>query len=856
MAKSPSRPKTQPQLVQLEERSAPTQVLELGILLLPNNPFMGVANPDLTDNTPPVTSPSPEFLKTQGSKPLSSEDLAYPAPSGMAPSRYPYHPPTKAEENVPDTTLDNSNLATVADPLMKGILQDPMAGGLEKSSARQGQGSGSYPYNPQPEPSGGGGPIGGGVSLGSGDGGGMAPGGGGGDPAGPIYDPTLGSLSGSPSNSPQAVSSDGSSSSTGSSGQVLTQGAGNQAPSLPTIPKLAEGFANKPLSFELNEGQTDAQARFLARGQGYSLFLTNSGPVLTLAQPRETSPRDSTSQDSDTDRFDETISRDVLALTFEGSNPSPRIVGRDQLLKESNYFIGEDSSTWLTNVPNYGRVEMENVYAGIDVAYYGTQTGKLEYDFIVSPGADASQIQLNYQGAQSVRLDEEGHLRLSTAHGEVITQAPTIYQRDDSGAKQTISGSYNLTRDGKIGFTVGEYDSSRELVIDPVLDYSTYLGGSGNDYGNGIAVDSTGSTYVVGETYSSNFPTLNPFQGTLSGTSDVFVTKFGPLGDLLYSTYLGSSDIDRGNAIAVDAAGNAYITGYAIGSTYPTTTGAYDTSGSYDAFVTKLSPSGDSLLYSTYLGSSLATTPDIGYGIAVDEMGQAVVTGTTPSFMGNNFPTTTGAFQTTYGGGSSDAFVTKFNADGSDLIYSSYLGGSSSEIGYAVALDPEGYAYITGKTSSSNFPTTTMTYDTILGGSNDIFVTKVAIDGTSKEYSTYLGGSGDDFGRGIAVDIDGHAYITGYTAGSYPISGGFQPTYGSGTYDAVVTKLATDGKSLLYSSYLGGSGDDYGYAIALDPDNNVYLTGSTTSGSGFNTTHALYSSISGTSDAFVTKVNS
>jgi hypothetical protein len=390
------------------------------------------------------------------------------------------------------------------------------------------------------------------------------------------------------------------------------------------------------------------------------------------------------------------------------------------------------------------------------------------------------------------------------------------------------------------------------------LVYSTFLGGASADQVRCIAVDSSENAYITGLTYSSNFPTTPGAFNTLSnGSVDVFVTKVDSTGTaLVYSTYLGGGSENWGFGIAVDGSGNAYITGWTSSSTFPTTPGAFDTSfnGLIDVFVTKLNASGTALVYSTYLGGAIWW--DQGYAIAVDGSGNAYITGRTWS---SNFPTTSGAFDTSFNG-IFDIFVTKLNASGTALVYSTYLGGEDYDSGYGIVVDSSGNAYITGWTSSSNFPATPGIFDTSYnGGYSDVFVSKLNASGTALVYSTYLGGGRDDFGNGIAVDGSGNTYITGYTLSSnFPTTlGALDTSYNSGLYeqDVFVSKLNASGTALVYSTYLGGGGDDEGNSIAIDSSGDAYITGN--SFFGFPTTPGAFdiSYNGGYSDVFVSKLN-
>jgi uncharacterized repeat protein (TIGR01451 family) len=619
--------------------------------------------------------------------------------------------------------------------------------------------------------------------------------------------------------------------------------------------QILKTYGNLPLRFESNHGQTDRQVNFLARSHGYTLFLAPTEAVLVLGKPdspksqqrkRET-PR---SAEVEANRARKTA---VLRMQLLGANPHPRMVSLDELPGKSNYFIGNNSKAWHTNVPNYARVRYEAVYPGVDLVYYGNQR-QLEYDFVVAPGSDPKAIRLGFEGAEKLSVDADGDLILRTRDGAIRLHKPIIYQKINE-IKQTILGHYALKGKHQVGFHVANYDSSKPLVIDPVLSYSTYLGGTNNDQGLGIAVDSCGNAYVTGFTNSSlDFPTTTgALQTAFGGSRDAFVTKLNATGSaLVYSTYLGGTDNDEGHGIAVDAPGNAYVTGFTESANFPVTplTAFQPAKGAgVDAFVTKLNPTGSGLVYSTFLGSN---NTDQGSSIAVDALGNAYITGFTASA---TFPTTTGASQTTFGG-VEDAFVTKLNAAGSGLSYSTFLGGTPEDRGLGIAVDIGGSAYVTGFTVSSNFPTTGGAFQTTFGGSRDAFVTKLNAAGSARVYSTYLGGTGIDEGLGIAVDIGGSAYVTGFTVSSnFPTTGGaFQTTFG-GVEDAFVTKLDAAGSGLSYSTFLGGTPEDRGFGISVDIAGSAYIAGVTASANFPTTAGAPQTSFGGGEDAFVTKLD-
>jgi hypothetical protein len=654
---------------------------------------------------------------------------------------------------------------------------------------------------------------------------------------------------------------------------------------------LGKAYGQIPLSFEANQGQTDPQVNFLARGSGYVLFLTPTQAVLSLQ-------------------------KDVVRMQLLGANASPNVAVLDRQATTSSYFVGDDPRQWRTNVANYGKVEYLGVYPGVDLVYYGNQQ-QLEYDFVVGPGANPSVIQLLFQGSQNVTLDLEGNLVMHTAGGDLVEHAPLVYQ-DATGGRQTVSGRYVRLGQDRVGFQVGAYDTSRQLVIDPVLSfstllgfgqvtgtgiavdasgsayvtgyasssdfpitpgavqaksagfqntfvaklnatgtalvYATYLGGSSSDGSTGIAVDSSGNAYITGVTHSNNFPTtLGAVQRTYTGTGDAFVAKLNATGTaLLYSTYLGGRGVNQANGITVDALGDAYVTGYTNSSDFPTTPGAMQTrlAGFHNGFVAKLNATGTALVYATYLGGS---GNDYASAIAVDATGNAYVTGSTYS---TDFPTTSGAAQRTYGGGG-DAFVAKLSSTGSALLYSTYLGGNSADQANGIAVDASGNAYLTGYTNSPNFPTTLGAVQTRLAGVQNAFVAKLNATGTALVYATYLGGSGNDYGTAIAVDASGDAYVTGSTYSTdFPTTPlVLQRAYG-GAGDAFVAKLNATGTALLYSSYLGSSGADQGDSIAVDASANAYVTGLTTSSSFPTTPTAVQLAFGGAYDGFIARISS
>ena len=630
-------------------------------------------------------------------------------------------------------------------------------------------------------------------------------------------------------------------------------------------PPNAETYGVLPLSFEANRGQIDPQVKFLSRGSGYTLFLTRGAEaVLVLRKP--TAKRDPL-QPAALESMPATLNPDaagppaIVRMKLVGGNTSPRVEALDELPGKANYFIGNDPRKWHTNVPTYAKLRYREVYPGVDLLYYGNQQ-QLEHDFIVAPGADPRSITLNLAGAEKLSLDPQGTLVLGVKDGELRLDKPHIYQEVD-GVQREIAGGYVLKNRHQVRFQLGSYDPSSPLVIDPVVFYSTYAGGSGGDAASGITVDSAGNAYVTGGTGSADFPTVtSAFQTTSGGDSDAFVTKLNPTGSgLVYSTYLGGSGADQSNGIAVDSAGNAYVTGSTVSTDFPTANPLQASCGgclapfyAANAFVAKLNTTGSALVYSTYLGGG-GSVGAHGSGIAVDSIGDAYLVGTAgPGFPTvNPIPGACAGFCSYYGA----AFVAMLNAAGSALVYSSYLGGSYTDQGTGIAVDSTGNAYVTGVTHSPDFPTVNP-FQASCGGciaNTDTFVAKLNATGSALVYSTYLGGSGSDGGGGITVDSSGNAYVVGSTnSPDFPMTiGAFQTVFG-GASDAFVTKLNPLGTGLVYSSYLGGSGDDSGAGIAVDASFNAYVTGQTSS-TNFPTANPVQGANAGGIDAFATAVN-
>lgn len=641
-------------------------------------------------------------------------------------------------------------------------------------------------------------------------------------------------------------------------------------------------YGKIPLSFEPNRGQAESKALYLARGSGYLVSLESSGSRILLRKGSKSAQ---------------------ISSRLVGGSGSSQLEALDRLPGHSSYFHGQDRAKWVTDIPNFARVRAAGVYPGIDLIYYGNQTG-LEYDFVVSPGADPRAIRMRFAGVTALRIDEQGNLVLSTPAGQIIEQRPVIYQTVGAERKP-VEGRFAVRGRRTVSFELASYDRSRALVIDPFLAYSSFvggfdtdeghgvatdaaghmfmtgvtystrhgdadvlirkltldgsaflytadLGGSDDDIGNGIAVDASGFAYVGGRTASVDFPIANAFQDGNAGAVNAFVLRLTPSGSsLIFSTYFGGSDDDEGFGLALDNQGSVYLAGASSSLDFPTSDTAFQTlnRGGLDCFVAKFDSQGNAI-FSTLIGGG---SDDQAFAIAVDSFGNSYITGQTAS---NNYPQANASFQHSRHGGL-DAFITEITADGSGLVYSTFAGGSGDDIGQGIAVDSAGYAYIVGNTSSSDFPTTNGAYQTgYAGGDSDIFVLAYTPNGRALQFSTFLGSHGTDEGNGIALDSLDNVYIIGDTnSNQYPVTNDAIQLNRFGGFDAVVSVLDLNGSQLLYSTFLGGSGDDFGYAIALDAAADIYLTGVTGSSDFLITQGSAQTRFGGgDSDAFIAKI--
>jgi hypothetical protein len=618
------------------------------------------------------------------------------------------------------------------------------------------------------------------------------------------------------------------------------------APAARSAAGAEQALGAMPVAFVANRGQTDPRVRYYAVGPRYAFFATRNEVMLSLSKANPARHL-------------------ALALRFLHQSPRTTITADRKAPGTVNYLSGRHPSLSQTGLARYRDLVYRNLWPRIDLRLF-ERGGVLKYEFHVRPGGRVSDIRLAYAGARRLALGADGGLRIRTALGVLRDSAPVTYQTI-SGTRVPVSSSYRLAGRGKsarFAFTVGRHQRGHELVIDPGVQFTTFLGGNSNEIGNGIAVDSSGNSYVGGTTQSPNFPTTTgAFQrtGAANNFSDVFVTKLNPNGTaLVYSTFVGGSNLESGNDIAVDADGNAYVTGTTKSSNFPTTAGAFDrslnippncprcTTDNTDGFVFKLNAAGSRLTYSTYLGGTDIDSPR---GITVDGNGSAYVVGETPSI---DFPTTAGAFRRA-SAGAIDMFVTKLNPTGSALTYSTYLGGTQVDDGQSIAVDSGGNAYALGFSSSADFPTTAGASDRTANGGFDATLTKLNPAGSAPVYSTYLGGADFDSGNDVAIDGTGNAYVVGTTASTnFPTTPGAFDTTPDGS-DGFVTKLNAAGSALVFSTALGGSATDSANGIVLDPAGDAWLAAGTTSADFPVSPDAADSTINGGTDAVIAELN-
>ena len=599
------------------------------------------------------------------------------------------------------------------------------------------------------------------------------------------------------------------------------------------LPALSEAataprVSGMPLFFVENRGQASPDVRFILKRPELSAYFLDRQIVLSLREK-------------------------TVAIELLNSQEPARVEGIEEMPGKANFILGGSPEGWVTDLPLHGSVAYRQVWNGIDMVYGGNGR-TLKSEFRVQPGADPSQIRWTYGSRMTARVLADGSLSVSGEGLDLHEDAPVIYE-ERGNAHKPVQGSFEVFADGSVGFRLGAYDRDALLVIDPVITYSTFLGGSGQDEATAVALDASGDAVVVGYAASTNFAQSSPTKMRQNaGGVDAFVAKLHDLGEtIVYCTYIGGSGDDRALAAAVDPQGNAYITGYTTSANFPVTTGAFQTKlgGPRDAFVVKLNAAGSALVYSSYLGGSGS---DTGYGIAVNN-GFAYVTGDTNS---TNFPVQ-GAFQSTNKGGY-DAFLTQMSITGGGIVFSTYLGGSADDHASAIAVNSIGNAFVVGSTYSPDFPVANA-LQTNSGGNQDAFVTKFNTNGASLSFSTYLGGSGGTVGLieeadGVAVDSNGNVIVAGTTSShDFPVTANAaQATYGGGNTDGFLVKLDPTGKNMLTSTYIGGSSLDHVTGVAVDPMNYILVVGYTAS-TDFPNIRSVQAANKGGYDGFLFKLN-
>jgi hypothetical protein len=595
--------------------------------------------------------------------------------------------------------------------------------------------------------------------------------------------------------------------------------------------RLSNLFHAQPLAFERYEGQYAGGVQFVSRTPGYTVLVEPRQVTMALRQSPATRP--------------------FVRMRLLQSNASSAPVPEEPQLAKMNYFIGNDPTRWRTDVPLFGKVRFPSVYKDVDLVYYGNQQ-QLEYDFVIRPGGEPQSIRFSVSGASCARIELSGDLILKAGGARAILHRPLAYQIV-RGQRRDVAASFRPLGRNRFGIDVARYDRNSPLIIDPVLAYSTYLGGSDDEGIFGIGFDQEGNIYVAGETSSLDFPQKDAVQNHLGGNYDAFVSKFDAQGaNLIYSTYLGGTNYDHAIGLQVDGHGGVYLAGETRSSDFPVRKALQSAlAGTMNGFVTKLSPTGSELVFSTYFG---------GHGfdqvsaLAIDRDNAIYIAGSTNSL---DFPVTSSAFQTQCDGGVhtgfcvGDAFVAKLDSQGRKLVYSTYLGGAGYDAAGGIAVNDRGEAYVAGQVGSIDFPTKNP-YQSSLSGPSDAFVTRLNTAGSGLISSTFLGGTGFDAASDIALDGRGNIYVTGITGSTdFPIAQAFQLANKGGFSDGFVTKFNPRASQLMYSTYYGGSGFDYPFRIAVNRQGEAALIGFTGS-TDFPTYQALNPTYGGgVTDAFV-----
>ncbi len=637
---------------------------------------------------------------------------------------------------------------------------------------------------------------------------------------------------------------------------------------LPGLAADSSSLSTNALKFIENKGQWTSAVRFMAKGPGVDVWISDSELVydfyrveslnddrakdlIAVEDPNELTNPDSLRR-----------SGHVLRMRFENSGRDrmhkkrqkkvTRASGRYRAHCYHNYIRAGKRNARYSHVPLYQEAILENVYAGIDARLYFDQAN-IRYDLIVHPGANPRDIKIKLDAAEGLKLNKKGEIEIETRLGKIYQRKLFAFQKRNGKREEVVSRFY-LDSANTIRFDIAAYDSSKTLIIDPLF-FSTFVGGSNADSHNDIEVDYSGHPFICGYTTSSNFPaTIGAYDQSLSGSSDLFVGKLSPTGDdLLFASYIGGGDDDRAYGLAVDFDSDVYLTGYTKSSDFPTTVSAFDRSyngGAYDAFALKLSADGSSLIYSTLLGGA---AHELGWEVVVDNAENAYIGGVTAS---SAYPTTTGAFDESYNG-DNEVFVTKVNPQGSALVYSTFIGGSGKDRGYQLQIDASSEVTITGFTESNDYPTTTGAYDESHNGGKDGFASKLNFLGNGLVYSTFFGGSGDDRGYGISFGTGSAPFITGYTSSvDFPVSTNALITTNQGNGDAHIISFDFHGTTANYATYVGDSAEESGWDIAVNSDGQATITGYTFSGNFPTSVNAFDDTHNGNSDAFLFKTNS
>lgn len=601
-----------------------------------------------------------------------------------------------------------------------------------------------------------------------------------------------------------------------------------------------------PITFEENQGQVSDKTRYLARTAHYAALLKPDGMEMILGSAR---PARAMSQEGNRE-----LDRPrIVEMTLLGADRHADVFGQQQEPGMSNYLIGDDATKWHTAIHHYAQVRVASAYPHVDMVYH-LENNQVEYDFVVSPQGGTRNIRMRFGGQDHLAIDGDGDLVLRAGNQRLLMKKPVAYQVERDHRK-LIPSTFARIGPNEIGINVATYDHRLPLTIDPTLEYSTYLGGSDDEGIFGIAFDFEGNIYVAGETSSLNFPTSRAPQRKLGGDYDAFVSKFDRTGSrLIYSTYLGGSRYDHAVGLALDPGGDVVVAGITSSPDFPVVRPIQRTlNGSSDAFVAKLDRSGSKLLFSTYLGGS---ADDQANGIALNASGDVFVAGSTTSF---DYPTTPGSAQAScdlgahHGFCSGDGFITKLNAAGSQMLYSTFFGGSSYDQINAVKIDRDGSAYIVGQTGSDDFPTRNA-FQPALAGYGNAFLSKVSPNGSVIEDSSYLGGNNFDAAMDLALDDKQNAYVTGFTGSTnFPTLRPIQASL-AGQLDAFVVKVNREDFKLRYATYLGGTQDDIPFRIVVDALGSASIAGFTFSPD-FPVENAIQPKYQGGADVFVSRLD-